>query len=50
MATYINTLIHSGFSIKEIKESKPSEQMLVKDPTLVNELRRPMFLMIAAEK
>lgn len=48
--TYINTLIHVGFTIKKISEPIPSEEMLENIPGMKDELRRPMFLIIAAEK
>ncbi|KRG11929.1 class I SAM-dependent methyltransferase [Lederbergia galactosidilytica] len=49
ISTYMNDLILSGFTIKAVKESVPSDDML-KDPEMKDETRRPMFLMIAAEK
>lgn len=49
ISTYINDLISSGFIIRAVKESVPSDDML-KDPEMKDETRRPMFLMIAAEK
>lgn len=50
ISTYINDLIHAGFRIKEVKESIPSNEMIKRSPGLKDELRRPMFLMILAEK
>jgi SAM-dependent methyltransferase len=49
-STYINSLINAGFSIRAVKEPIPSEEMLQSNPEMKDELRRPMFLMIAAEK
>lgn len=49
-STYVNDLIHAGFIIKKIKEPIPSERMLTDIPDMKDELRRPMFLIIAAEK
>ena len=49
-STYINDLIHAGFMIREVKEPIPSEEMLKSIPEMKEELRRPMFLIISAEK
>lgn len=49
-STYINDLIDAGFIIKVIKEPTPSEEMLNSIPEMKDELRRPMFLIISAEK
>ncbi|MFS0673823.1 class I SAM-dependent methyltransferase [Ornithinibacillus sp. 179-J 7C1 HS] len=49
-STYMNDLLTSGFQIKEVKEPTPSEEMLKRDPSMQDELRRPMFLLISAEK
>lgn len=50
LSTYINGLINAGFNIRAIKEPIPSEDMLQNNPELKDELRRPMFLIISAEK
>ncbi|WP_163858425.1 class I SAM-dependent methyltransferase [Paenibacillus elgii] len=50
LSTYINDLIDAGFSIRAVKEPIPSEEMLKSDPDMQDELRRPMFLIISAEK
>lgn len=49
-STYINDLINAGFSIRTVKEPIPSEEMLKCIPEMKDELRRPMFLIISAEK
>lgn len=49
-STYINALINAGFSIRSVKEPIPSEGMLKSVPDMKDELRRPMFLIISAEK
>lgn len=46
-STYVNTLIEAGFTMKTMKESYPSEEMR---ETMKDELRRPMFLLLAVEK
>lgn len=50
ISTYINDLIGTGFIIKAVKESVPSNEMLKSTPEMKDETRRPMFLMISAEK
>lgn len=50
VAHYMNVLIEAGFSIKKLSEPKPTQEMLANSPDMRDELRRPMFLMIAAEK
>ncbi|KKI90166.1 SAM-dependent methyltransferase [Bacillus sp. SA1-12] len=50
LSTYVNTLINAGFRIKAVKEPIPSDEMLKNNPEMKDELRRPMFLMISAEK
>lgn len=50
ISTYINDLIDTGFIIKAVKESVPSNEMLKSIPEMKDEIRRPMFLMISVEK
>lgn len=50
LSTYLNNLIQAGFRIRAVNEPIPSEEMLRNTPEMVDELRRPMFLMISAEK
>ena len=49
-STYINGLINAGFRIRAVKEPVPSEEMFMSIPGMKDELRRPMFLLISAEK
>lgn len=49
-STYLNDLIDAGFTIKTVKEPEPSEEMLESIPEMKDELRRPMFLIISAQK
>ncbi|MGG6312024.1 class I SAM-dependent methyltransferase [Paenibacillus macerans] len=49
-STYINDLIQAGFSLKVVKEPGPSEDMLRTIPDMQDENRRPMFLLISAQK
>lgn len=50
ISSYINDLIQSGFTIQAVREPKPSVEMLKNDPLMKDENRRPMFLIISAEK
>ncbi|MGE7989072.1 class I SAM-dependent methyltransferase [Lysinibacillus fusiformis] len=50
LSTYINELIQVGFTIRAVKEPMPSEEMLQTIPGMQDELRRPLFLIIVAEK
>lgn len=50
ISTYMNDLIGAGFALKVIKEPMPSDEMLANDSAMKDENRRPMFLIISAEK
>jgi SAM-dependent methyltransferase len=50
VATYVNTLIDSGFRISRLLEPTFSSDMVAKCPDLKDEQRRPSLLMIAAAK
>lgn len=50
LTTYINTLIKTGFEIKEVTEPEPDAGLLMSVPEMKDELRRPMMLLIAAVK
>ena len=50
ISTYVNDLINTGFIIRAVKESVPSDEMIKSIPGMKDETRRPMFLMISAEK
>ncbi|MEH7531711.1 SAM-dependent methyltransferase [Priestia megaterium] len=50
ISTYMNDLIRTGFTINVVKEPMPSDEMLESIPEMVHETRRPMFLIILAEK
>ncbi|MEK4997935.1 MULTISPECIES: class I SAM-dependent methyltransferase [unclassified Paenibacillus] len=49
ISTYFNDLIEAGFTIKAVKEPKPSAEMS-NDLWMKDEERRPMFLIISAVK
>jgi SAM-dependent methyltransferase len=50
VATYVNTLLDSGFTITKLSEPQPTQELLNKHPEWEDETRRPMFLLIAAIK
>ncbi|WP_404456762.1 class I SAM-dependent methyltransferase [Virgibacillus necropolis] len=50
ISTYINDLIGAGFSIRAVKEPTPTHEMLKNLPEMKHENRRPMFLILSAEK
>lgn len=49
-ATYLNTLMSAGFCLTQLAEPGPSPEMLAAHPDWSDELRRPIFLLIAAVK
>lgn len=50
ISTYLNDVIGAGFVLKAVKEPMPAEEMLKNNPLMEDENRRPMFLIISAEK
>lgn len=50
LTTYLNGLLTSGFSILRVVEPKPSEKMLREVEGMKDELRRPMMLIVSAQK
>jgi SAM-dependent methyltransferase len=50
VAAYVNTLIDAGFQIARLLEPEPPPELLVEQPELRDECRRPIFLLIAAHK
>ncbi|MCU6712127.1 class I SAM-dependent methyltransferase [Paenibacillus sp. J5C_2022] len=50
VATYMNVLIESGFIIQKLSELQPTPEMLNNNPAWQEEVRRPMFLLVAAVK
>jgi len=47
---YLNPLIEAGFRIDRLSELKPTPDMLERHPAWAEEVRRPMFLLVAASK
>ena len=50
LTTYLNSLIKIGFEITGVVEPKPAENMLNTVPGMLDELRRPMMLLVSARK
>lgn len=50
LTTYINSLLMNGFTIKELIEPQPSKEAVQNIAGMEDELRRPMMLIISAEK
>ncbi|AZN41246.1 class I SAM-dependent methyltransferase [Paenibacillus albus] len=50
IATYINGLLAAGFSLTRLSELQPTSEMLESNAAWKEEVRRPMFLLIAAVK
>lgn len=50
IGTTLNLLIEQGFSIRRVEEWRPTLAQLEAEPALTDELERPMFLLIAADR
>lgn len=50
LTTYLNSLIKAGFEITRIIEPKPTEDLIYTIPGMLDELRRPMMLLVSAIK
>lgn len=50
LTTYLNTLLQTGFAITGIVEPQPAPHLLDTVPEMKNELRRPMMLLVSAQK
>lgn len=50
LTTYLNSLIKLGFEITGVVEPKPAENMLNTVSGMLDELRRPMMLLVSARK
>ena len=49
LTTYLNTLLQNGFELLHVVEPQPPESMM-ELPGMKDEMRRPMMLLVAAEK
>jgi SAM-dependent methyltransferase len=50
LTTYLNSLIRKGFEITGVVEPKPEKNMLNTVSGMLDELRRPMMLLVSARK
>lgn len=50
VATYVNTLLDTGFRLTRLAEPVPSAEAMREMPFLEDEVRRPIFLLLAAVK
>jgi ubiquinone/menaquinone biosynthesis C-methylase UbiE len=50
MATTLNTLLDTGFSISRLVEFAPTAEQIAAAPQLAEELERPMMLIVAAQR
>ena len=50
LTTYINALLSSGFALTGFAEPQPPQEMVDTIPSMADELRRPMMLILAAKK
>lgn len=50
VATTLNTLIEAGFELRRIEEFAPTRGQIEQAPELVEELERPMMMLISARK
>lgn len=50
LTTYVNTLLQIGFTLTAVVEPQPEQHLLATVPGMKDELRRPMMLLVAAEK
>jgi SAM-dependent methyltransferase len=50
LGTTLNTLIDAGFSIRRVEEWSPTPEQVAAQPSLADELDRPMMVLVAAQK
>lgn len=50
LTTYLNGLLTNGFTIQNIVEPKPTEEMVKNIPGMADELRRPMMIIVKGVK
>jgi SAM-dependent methyltransferase len=50
LGTYVNLLVDAGFVVRRVVEWRPTESDLASDPSLAEELDRPMFVLAAADR
>ncbi len=50
LTSYLNTLLRAGFLLRAVVEPQPSQEMRATVPGMEDEMRRPMMLIVSAEK
>ena len=50
VATTVNTLLDTGFAIRRVIEFAPSAEQIAAAPQLVEEMERPMMLIVSAQR
>jgi SAM-dependent methyltransferase len=50
IATWVNTLLALGFTILHLEEWRPTDAQIAAQPSLAEELHRPMFLIVSARR
>ena len=50
ITTYLEVLLANGFELCHILEPNPPQEMMDADPSMANELRRPMMFIVSARK
>lgn len=50
VATIVNTLIDHGFELLKLEEFAPTKDQITQNPSLEEELERPMMLLISVAK
>jgi SAM-dependent methyltransferase len=50
LGTTLNALIDSGFTLRRVEEWSPTPEQVAAQPSLADELERPMMVLVAAQK
>src|SRR5262249_37714834 len=50
IGTTVNTLIDAGFRLRRLEEWRPTTEQVATDPDLREELERPIFLILVADR
>lgn len=50
IATTLNGLIAASFEIRRLEEFAPTAEQILENPELAEEVERPMFLLVAAQR
>lgn len=50
LTTYLNSLLENGFEIRRIVEPQPTQEMIEAVEGMKDEMRRPMMLIVSAQK